>query len=540
MLMNPAHVIILAGGSISSKLGFLRSLCPSPALIPVNTRPLAAYLIDFYTTQKIADIRLAVNAEVADTVRAELGGLHEKYSLFRLGPTSGVVESLAQACDNLPDDDEVIVNLVTTVPTRLAQAGEVLLASQATRSGHWSGVAQGKDGVKFSYKANPLPESSQAFTGVFACRAGELKAALRTASVKNDLLAVIAQLHAQRPLRFTAGDWIDCGHETNYYDAKARLISSRSFNRIRVSLDDGVLTKQSEHGEKLAREVNYVQMLPADIRVYFPRILASTPAGPGVLATAQMEYYGYPTVAEYFLYWELSADNWRRLFSRLEAALRRFSTHPYAISQAAYADFYFLKTVQRVEEFLRQIPVELRAVLESETVVNGQRCQPFAQLADEVKKRIAAMYHEKDFCVMHGDFCFNNILYDVPSGIVRLIDPRGSFGEHCVGIYGDQKYDLAKLKHSAEHGYDFLVNGLFTLRRDGAKFDYALAARECSPLVAELSRGLSAGLGHRDRDIELLTSLLFLSMGPLHAEDRARQLAMHVHGLRLLNRCLEN
>ncbi len=537
--MTPAHVIILAGGSISSKLGFLRSLCPSPALIPVNTRPLAAYLIDFYTTQKAPDIRLAVNAEIADTVQTELGGLHEKYSLFRLGPTGGVVESLAQACANLPDDDEVIVNLVTTVPTRLAQPGEVLLANQTTRSGHWSGVVAGKDGVQFSYKSSPLPEPSQAFTGVFASRAGALKAALRATSVKNDLLAVVAQLHSEKPLRFTAGDWIDCGHETNYYDAKARLISSRSFNRIQVSLDDGVLTKQSEHGEKLAREVNYVQMLPAGIRVYFPRILASTPAGPGGPATAQMEYYGYPTVAEYFLYWELSADNWRRLFSRLEAALRRFSTYPYAISQAAYADFYFQKTVQRVEEFLRQIPGELRTTLEKETVVNGRRCRSFAALAGEAQQRLAAMYREKDFCVMHGDFCFNNILYDVPSGIVRLIDPRGSFGEHCVGIYGDQKYDLAKLKHSAEHGYDFLVNGLFTLRCDGAKFDYAVAARACSPLVAELSRGLSAALGHRDADIELLTSLLFLSMGPLHAEDRARQLAMHVHGLSLLNRCLE-
>jgi hypothetical protein len=58
--------------------------------------------------------------------------------------------------------------------------------------------------------------------------------------------------------------------------------------------------------------------------------------------------------------------------------------------------------------------------------------------------------------------------------------------------------------------------------------------------VAELSRGLIAGLGGDNAEIELLTSLLFLSMGPLHAEDPARQLAMYVHGLNLLNTCLEN
>jgi hypothetical protein len=27
-----------------------------------------------------------------------------------------------------------------------------------------------------------------------------------------------------------------------------------------------------------------------------------------------------------------------------------------------------------------------------------------------------------------------------------MIDPRGSFGE--VGIYGDNKYDIAKMRHS--------------------------------------------------------------------------------------------
>lgn len=252
-----------------------------------------------------------------------------------------------------------------------------------------------------------------------------------------------------------------------------------------------------------------------------------------------MEYYGYPTVAEYYLYWDLNEDNWRRLFSRLQSALRRFNTFPYAISQAAYSEFYFQKTAQRLEEFFAKLPLELRRALEKEIIVNGRSCRPFATLAGEVQSRLAAMYGEKDFCVMHGDFCFNNILYDVPSGIVRLIDPRGSFGEHCVGIYGDQKYDLAKLKHSAEHGYDFLVNGLFTLQHAGPKFDYTLATRACGPLVAGLSRALIADLGQKDRDIELLTSLLFLSMCPLHAEDPARQLTLYVHGLHLLNRCLE-
>jgi len=534
------HVIILAGGSISGKLGFLRSRCPSPALIPVNTRPLAAYLVEFYASQKDCRATLVVNADVADAVRAELGGLREKFTLFPLGPTNGVVDSLAQVLDGLPDKGEVIVNLVTTVPIRLAQAREVLLANESTQSGHWSGVIATGKKPKFSLKSAPLAQPSHAFTGIFRCSMSAIKAAVSETATRNDLLAVVRQVQAGLPLRYVTGDWIDCGHETNYYDAKAKLVSSRSFNRIQVSLVDGVLSKQSNHSEKLAREVSYMEMLPAAIRVYYPRVLAWSPAAKNAPATVQMEYYGYPSVAEYYLYWELSPDNWRRLFSRLEAALWRFASFPAAISQSAFADFYFARTVERMEQYHASLPKPLRAVLDREIVVNGRPCRPWRVLAPKVKARLAAMYREKDFCVMHGDFCFNNILYDVPSGVVRLIDPRGSFGERSVGVYGDQKYDLAKLNHSAVQGYDFLVNGLFTLQHRGKVFAYTLASRECGPLVAELARRLVTSLGHDNREIDLLTSLLFLSMCPLHADDPARQLTMQVHGLQLLNQVLDS
>jgi hypothetical protein len=140
---------------------------------------------------------------------------------------------------------------------------------------------------------------------------------------------------------------------------------------------------------------------------------------------------------------------------------------------------------------------------------------------------------------MHGDFCFSNILYDLPSGIVRLIDARGSFGDRCVGIYGDRKYDLAKLKHSAEYGYDFIVNGLFEVNGNGRSFDYSLATRTCATTVAGLARDLVEDLSVSNADIDLLTSLLFLSMGPLHSEAPSRQLVMYLHGLQLLTRCLE-
>ena len=536
--MNSTVVLILASGSISSKLNFLRSRCPSPALIPVNTRPLAAYLIDFYAAQPGIQVRLVVNADVADAVRAELGTAEGRYQLEVLQKTVSVVDSLTQAVAALPADSDVIVNLVTTIPTQLVERDEVLIAPEPSRTHHWSGVilTQGDQKPVFSFKTAPAGPS-HAFIGVFRTGLAPLQNALAAASQEKDLLAVIQALDV--PLRYTPSEWIDCGHETNYYEAKAKLISSRSFNRVQVSLETGVLRKSSQHEDKLSREIDFIQMLPPAIGVYFPRVLARRAPAAEVPGFLELEFYGYPTVAEYYLYWDLSSDNWRRLFSRLAGVLRRFKAFPYSISQAAFEEFHLQKAAHRVAQFLRSLDPELRATLEGEITVNGKLLRPFSALTSELATRLAGMYRDQDSCVMHGDFCFNNILYDVPSGIVRLIDPRGSFGERCVGIYGDQKYDLAKLEHSAVHGYDFLVNGLFTLKKSGRTFDYSVATRECAPLVAQLSREVVSDLGHDPAEISLLTSLLFLSMTPLHAEDPARQLTMYAHGLRMLNEHLE-
>lgn len=535
------HVIILAAGSVRKNLAFLRSRCPSPALIPLNTRPLAAYLIDFYAHQEENyKIHLVVSADVAAEVRAELGVSDRRFVLDELTASTGVVDSLAQTVARIGAMDDVIVNVVTTVPTRLVHSDEVLLADKLTQTINWSGVRLEDGQPHFFFKASQAVTPTHAFTGIFRSSGAALKNAITETMAKNDLLAVVEQLHAKTTLRYSTCDWIDCGHEINYYEAKAKLVSSRSFNRIRISLEDGVLSKQSEDGDKLTREVDYVNMLPPSIQVYFPRVLTRRPATADAPGLVQMEYYGYPTVAECLLYWDLTADNWRRLFVRLEAVLQRFRAFPSSIGAAAFEEFYFTKVVERLEKFLATLDPDLRRKFEGEIVINGRTCRPFTVLLEEVRSRIAGMYREKDFYIMHGDFCFNNLLYDVPSGVVRLIDPRGSFGARCVGIYGDCKYDLAKLKHSAEHGYDFLVNGLFDLRVTDHHFDYAIAARECCTLVATLSRELIARLGHDNAEIELLTSLLFLSMCPLHSEDRNRQLAMYVHGLKLLNSSLEN
>ena len=64
----------------------------------------------------------------------------------------------------------------------------------------------------------------------------------------------------------------------------------------------------------------------------------------------------------------------------------------------------------------------------------------------DLERAVASLSREGPGSIMHGDFCLSNILYDLRSRICKLLDPRGSFG--ASGIYGDPRYDVAKLYHS--------------------------------------------------------------------------------------------
>jgi hypothetical protein len=136
------------------------------------------------------------------------------------------------------------------------------------------------------------------------------------------------------------------------------------------------------------------------------------------------------------------------------------------------------------------------------------------------------------FTVIHGDFCLSNILYDRRNRFIRLIDPRGEFGS--IEVYGDYRYDLAKLCHSFEGDYDFFVNDLLELDWRGGELLYSAHLDSRHLEVKRLFRQWIQGRW-KDKyaEIKLIESLLFLSMVPLHADRFRSQEAFLARGLEL-------
>ena len=119
--------------------------------------------------------------------------------------------------------------------------------------------------------------------------------------------------------------------------------------------------------------------------------------------------------------------------------------------------------------------------------------------------------------VLHGDFCLSNILYDSRSNRLKVIDPRGISGDGEFTIYGDQKYDIAKLV-SFIGLYDLIIAGNYRIEVDShgvktiifdldnrmKRFKNYLYLRFCKTSPSE--------------EIMPLVILLFLSMLPMHAD----------------------
>ncbi len=534
-----AKVLIIAGGDISKKLPFVKTQSTCPALVPLNTRALASYVIEFYRGNH--EVHLFVDQIFYNEVTAELHPQRYGYQLHGIDRGLGVVDTLEQALQVVAADSTVIVNLVTTIPVTEPALGEVQGGRLPVHSNTaWSALSiDPTNRIHFHAKGTDRPDDSLAFTGVFHLPADVVKKSIENLDCRTDLLRVVEEASRATTLTLKEVEWIDCGHETNYYRSRAALINSRSFNRLRVDTCRGTITKSSTDHEKLAREVAYYNTLPTDLRILFPRLVAVSGAD-GHVDSYEMEYYGYPNMAEYLLYWNLSKDNWWRFFDSLNSTCDLFRKHSSSIGPTAYHHFHWKKTIDRIDFYLANLPdPRLRYTLENESIIiNGQKIAPLSEMLELAQKIITNAYRESEFSTVHGDLCFNNILYDVASGVIRLIDPRGSFGS-SIGTIGDRRYDLAKLAHSSVGHYDYIVNGHFQVSQTARKeWNLAIGLRANASWLEEMTHWFIREQNANVREIHVMTALLFLSMCPLHADDAQRQLAFFLRGMSLLHQSL--
>ncbi|MCQ9301964.1 hypothetical protein NQ043_12720, partial [Staphylococcus hyicus] len=106
---------------------------------------------------------------------------------------------------------------------------------------------------------------------------------------------------------------------------------------------------------------------------------------------------------------------------------------------------------------------------------------------------------------------------------IKVIDPRGIDFKDNISIFGDIRYDLAKILHSAIGKYDYIISDRFEVADNGVQI--ILNIPEGGVDLSEIIRKQFENSRFSYSEILAITITLFLSMLPLHYDRPDRQLA---------------
>lgn len=165
--------------------------------------------------------------------------------------------------------------------------------------------------------------------------------------------------------------------------------------------------------------------------------------------------------------------------------------------------FYKDKTILRIEKFL-----EKYNLTDEDDSINGIRVPSLKKLIEEIDFNSIIGTSP---CGFHGDFILDNIL--IKDDDFTLIDWRQDFNGSIDA--GDMRYDLAKLNHNLILNHEILANNNYSINFENGVYCDVLVKKsllECQEILREFCDANKIPY----KKIQILTSLIWLNMSPLH------------------------
>ncbi|HBC5272873.1 TPA: hypothetical protein KEU27_004295 [Escherichia coli] len=359
-------------------------------------------------------------------------------------------------------------------------------------------------------------------------------------SCKSDFIGAINSYHLENPLTFnSSGQWLDLGHINSFFHSRTFLTTQRAFNDLKISRRT-VLKKSSSKGKKIYAEGHWFNSIPSDIRLHTPQLLSLIKGGDDYSGSEySLEYLYLLPLSDLFVFGALPLSSWKEILLSLKDVLS--SLHQYSSDSCnltSLDELYLCKTLERLNEHSYTTGIAF-----------SEKKFAFSESHDELTlfelaKKSAEFINKAsrdDVTIVHGDFCFSNLLFDSRVSAIKCIDPRGINAHGELTIYGDRRYDLAKLYHSIVGNYDLIISGNYELMNSGKAGDikfYLDDEYQCN-LEKEFKSIVLAGLKYDEDEIIAITIHLFLSMLPLHADRPDRQAAFISNAFRLYKKLIK-
>lgn len=496
------------------------------AMMPYNNYPIIGYQIEKIKDEfdTIIIVTGYKQEKIIDFVNNNYKNLDIRFiTQYKLdGLASAIKLGLSLLSTNELSDSSVYVELSDVLIKNKNLNKDTLLVSHVKDWSRWCLVEVDKDNniIGFFDKPKDKPRTDMNIIGGYNFGAANLLMKSINKIIANDkkihnefqLSSAIEEYIKVKPMKVQEVDeYLDLGEVDKFNNISKNI--SRSFNNIAIDEDDNVV-KTSENIKKVKDEFNWFNNVQqTKLSNYLPKVYKELDDG------YVMQRVSSNQIQDMMMFQHLNYDEWENIIGEIENFLSFawLNAKEYSDNNLKADNKKMLidKTLERTSTLKELFPYKTY-------VINGVIYKNPLYYIDIILEHVKEINKnpEQYNTLLHGDLFFGNMMYDKVFNQLKLIDPRGSYGDS--DIYGDIRYDVAKLNHSINGKYDFIVNDLFTLSSHHSIINYNIYEGDHNDLRF-LFQSMISRLKLRDDDINLITGLLFLTMIPIHNDNLNHQ-----------------
>jgi NDP-sugar pyrophosphorylase family protein len=534
--MNKIAMIAAAGRG--SRMLSLTENNPK-AMLPFNGKPIIGHQLDYLSSQGFKEVVIIVGYQ-----KDKLVDYVNKFYGDKLNIRFAEQKELVGLAGAINDGVKILTEQEKDEASLFIMLGDIVLNNQSLNYEYdfigydivddwsrWCMVDVKAHIVKGFYdKPDEKPETNKNIMGVYYLSKIKI-----FESILNEVIANGKKIRNEFQLSQALEKYIE--HVTvlgtyipDYYDLgelaalnNTRKNIARYFNSIETT-DDNTIIKRSDNTAKMANEVNWYKSIDMNLKLYTPQLVNEFHGG------YELEFIHSTPIQELYLFNLPEKHEWKRIFEVISRYLTKCMLTPN--SNFSLADDNYDMLVTKTRDRVEQVKDYDFAKDEFITINNIVYKNPIIHL-EKIISEIQSNFLENTqqyYSALHGDLFFGNMLYDVSTNSLKIIDPRGEYGKYSTR--GDIRYDVAKLNHSVNGYYDFIVNGLYFLEERNNKFYYQFYESKQNEVQNIFKEIVLKDFD--ERQINLLTGILFLTMIPLHKENPKNQKMQFIKAVEFL------
>jgi len=278
--------------------------------------------------------------------------------------------------------------------------------------------------------------------------------------------------------------------------------------------------------DRFENEINWFKEAKKRIPDNIPRIYNYNKYIDAPQNRSRLRYYEMERIDGENLYlWAIKNKNFAfNAFDKLIKLVNFFHKESYKVNIEDIYEMYYLKPKKSMESFIKEKRIDVNSLF-----VNNQKMENPLLLLENLFRQFKKFLINTRYSFIHGDLTMGNTLIN-KEGKLFLIDPRGKFGN--TRIYGDVRYDVAKMYYSIIGNFESLSYGNFNFSRDSSKQNkYSYKIKDCG--FGSYEKRMLNLFEEKIEIIQFIHATIWLSLMP-HVLGNQKFCAF-CHGTYLLN-----